>query len=268
MNSLSLALDPTRLLTAAGLEPDLWQQDLLLQPWDRALLNVTRQGGKSTTVAAVALHTALFQTEALVLILAPSRRQSKEVLRKAWALYRGAGRPVRVDNRSELRVRFDNGSRILALPGTEKTVRGFSAVDLIVADEAARVDDDLYASVRPMLAVSNGRLVGMSTPWGKRGWFYEAWTSSQEWRRVKVTGPKCTRLSEEFLQQEKQEIGSWMYRQEYLCEFVDPVEQMFKTSEIEGAFDENVEPLFGRATELEASTKPDPVDTEINQLKL
>lgn len=268
MNTLATAFEPTRLLTAAGLEPDDWQRELLLEPWDRALLNVTRQGGKSTTVAAVALHAALYRPETLVLILAPARRQSKELLRKAWSLYRSAGRPVPVDNRSELRVRFDNGSRVIALPGSEQTVRGYSAVDLIVADEAARVPDELYATVRPMLAVSNGRLVGMSTPWGKRGWFYEAWRSDQDWHRVKVTGPDCPRLSEEFLRQERREIGRWMYRQEYLCEFVDPVGQMFRTSEIEQAFSADVEPLFGGEEEQAAAPAADPVDTDIDPLEV
>jgi hypothetical protein len=269
MSTLATAFDPTRLLTAAGLKPEKWQRDLLMQPWDRALLNVTRQGGKSTTVAAVALHTALYRTNILVLILAPARRQSKEVLRKGLRLYRSAGRPVSIDNRSELRVRFSNGSRMIALPGTEKTVRGFSDVDLIVADEAARVDEELYATVRPMLAVSEGRLIGMSTPFGKRGWFYEAWTDeAQDWHRVKVTGPECPRLSEDFLEREKREIGRWMYRQEYLCEFVDPVGQMFKTSEIDAAFDSDIEPLFSNGRERGGTTSRDPVNTDIDPLEI
>jgi hypothetical protein len=269
MNTLATALDPTRLLTAAGLEPDPWQRDLLLKPWDRALLNITRQGGKSTTVAAEALHTVLYREDALVLILAPARRQSKELLTKVWGLYRDVGRPVRVDNRSELRVRFDNGSRIIALPGTEKTVRGFSAVDLIIADEAARVDDDLYSAVRPMLAVSDGRLIGLSTPWGKRGWFYEAWIDdSQDWHRVEVTGPECPRLGDDFLEQEKREIGRWMYRQEYLCEFVDPVGQMFRTSEIDRAFDEDVDPLFEQDDPEAPVGTGAAIDSEIEALDL
>jgi hypothetical protein len=189
------------------------------------------------------------------------------VLSNVWSLSPDAARPVRVESRSELRVRFDNGSRLIALPGTEKTVRGFSAVDLIVADEAARVSDELYEAIRPMLAVSEGRLVGLTTPHGKRGWFYEAWTSEQEWHRVKVTGPECPRLSEEFLRQEKREIGRWMYRQEYLCEFVDPVNQMFRTSEIEEAFTSDVEPLFGGDETQEAPENPDPVDAGIETIQ-
>lgn len=267
--SIATALDPTRLFTAAGLQPDPWQKELLLEPWDRALLNITRQGGKSLSVAALALHTALYHEDALVLILAPARRQSKETLLKAWKLYRAAGRPVRIDNRSELRARFENGSRMVALPGSEKTIRGFSDVDLIVADEAARVPDELYESVRPMLGVSDGRLVGMSTPWGKRGWFYEAWTDpEQDWHRVKHTAEDCPRLSTEFLEQEKREIGRWMYRQEYLCEFVDPVNQMFGTQEIEEAFSADVEPLFGASEQQEAARSGDPVDTDIEPLSV
>ncbi len=267
MDTLAPALDPTRLLTAAGLEPDPWQRDLLLEPWNRALLLCSRQSGKSTATAALALHTALYRSDALVLILAPSRRQSKELLAKVWELYRSAGRPVDVDNRSELRVRFENGSRLMALPGTEKTIRGFSAVDMIVADEAARVDDELYSAVRPMLAVSNGRLVALSTPHGKQGWFYESWDDEgQDWHRVKVTAEDCPRLSDEFLRQEKQEIGRWMYRQEYMCEFVDPMSQMFKTSEIEEAYSEDVQPLFGGEEEQPADTTPDPIDPDIDTL--
>jgi len=242
---ISAALDPTRLLTAAGLEPDPWQRELLMEPWNRALLNVTRQGGKSTTVAAVALHTALYRSEALVIVLAPARRQSKEVLLKAWSLYRSAGRPVAVDNRSELRVRFENGSRLVALPGSEKTVRGFSDVDLIIADEAARVPGELYRTVRPMLAVSGGRLIGMSTPWGRRGWFYEAWTDpEQQWHRVEVTAPECPRLTEEFLQQERREMPESWFRSEYLCEFTDTVDSVFSMTDVD-AMESDVAPLFG-----------------------
>jgi hypothetical protein len=263
MDTLAPALDPTRLFTAADLEPDDWQEELLLEPWSRAILLCARQTGKSTTTAALALHTALYRTDALVLILAPSRRQSKELLQKVWGLYRDVGRPVDVDNRSELRVRFDNGSRLMALPGTEKTIRGFSAVDLIVADEAAAVDDELYEAVRPMLAVSNGRLVALSTPRGKRGWFYEAWTSEeQDWYRVKQTGPDCDRLSEDFLRQERAELGAWQYRQEYLCQFVDTEDQFFRTDDIQRAAGHDFPPLFDEETLTEDTPVRsfDPID--------
>ena len=244
MTDLAAALDPCRLFALADVEPDPWQRDVLLESWDRALLNVTRQGGKSLTVAALALHTALYRPESLVLVLAPARRQSKETLQKAWTLYRAGGRPVPVDNRSELRARFDNGSRIVALPGSEKTVRGFSAVDLIIADEAARVPGELYRTVRPMLAVSGGRLVALSTPWGRRGWFFEAWTDpEQAWKRVEVTADDCPRITEAFLEQERREMPDSWFRSEYLCEFTDTVDSAFSMEDVDG-MESSVPALF------------------------
>ena len=81
---------------------------------------------------------------------------------------------------TKLAVRFANGNRFIARPGSEKSARSFSAVTLLLEDEASRVLDDLYNSVRPMLAVSNGRHVIMSTPFGKRGHFHKIWTEERD----------------------------------------------------------------------------------------
>src|ERR1700688_2334143 len=81
---------------------------------------------------------------------------------------------------SSLRIELGNGSRIIALPGLENTIRGFAGVKLLVIDEASRVADDLYRAVRPMLAVSNGRMICLTTPWGKRGFFHDVWTGGGE----------------------------------------------------------------------------------------
>ena len=54
-------------------------------------------------------------------------------------------------------------------------MRGYAAADLVIIDEAARVEDDLISAFRPMLATSNGRLIALTTPAGKRGWFFDAW---------------------------------------------------------------------------------------------
>ena len=117
----------------------------------------------------------------------------------------------RADRRSPRSPRsassFKNGSRIVALPGTEETVRGFSGVRLLVVDEAARVDDPLYFSIRPMLAVSGGRMVCLTTPFGKRGFFYEEWTGDGPWDRIKVTARECPRISEKFLEEERASRG-------------------------------------------------------------
>src|ERR1035437_11088243 len=87
-----------------------------------------------------------------------------------------------------------NGSRIVGLPGTEPTIRGFSAVSLLLVDEASRVSDEAYLAVRPALATSDGALWLMSTPWGKRGFFYEAGTNGgPEWERILAPATECAR---------------------------------------------------------------------------
>ncbi|HSH81232.1 MAG TPA: terminase family protein, partial [Herpetosiphonaceae bacterium] len=172
---LAMALDPVVLAEQAGLQPDKWQRDVLRSHAPRQLLNCSRQSGKSTTTALLTLHTALYEAGSLSLVLSPGERQSMEFLRKVLGMYRTLGRPIPADAENKLELELSNGSRIVALPGVEGTIRGYSGVRLLVVDEASRVADTLMAAVRPMLAVSGGRLVALSTPWGTRGWWYQAW---------------------------------------------------------------------------------------------
>ena len=242
---LATALDPALLMQRCELDPDAWQRDLLRSDAKRLLLLCSRQAGKSTVTAVMALHQALYRAPALVLLLSPSQRQSQELFRKVTDAYLTLGRPVDADATSALRLELANGSRIVALPGTEATVRGYSGVDLLVIDEAARVDDSLYYSVRPMLAVSGGRLVALSTPFGRRGWFHDTWKEGEGWERVKVTADQCPRITSAFLAEERAALGDWWYRQEYGCEFVETVDQVFSYDLVMSSVSSEVKPLFG-----------------------
>jgi hypothetical protein len=135
------------------------------------LLLCARQTGKSTVSNLTALWTAIYEAPALVLLVSPSQRQSAELFRGLMMLHGKLKGAPEVTMESVLRAQFTNGSRIVALPGTEKTIRGFARADLIVIDEAARCEDELLAAVRPMLATTEGggRLIALSTPAGKRG---------------------------------------------------------------------------------------------------
>jgi hypothetical protein len=238
---LTFALDPVRLAVAMGLDPDPWQVEFLRNPSKRILLNCSRQSGKSTITALLAAHTALYRPDSLVLLLSPTQRQSHELFRKAQDAYRSIPTAIPVVQESALRLELSNGSRIVSLPGKETTVRGFSGVVLLAVDEAARVPDDLYYAIRPMLAVSQGRLVALSTPFGTRGWWYEAWRSPEAWERYEVPAARCPRISPEFLAEERRTIGEWWFAQEYGCEFIDAETQPFSREDIERAFEEEVE---------------------------
>ena len=156
------------------------------------------------------------------------------------------GDPVPTKEESSLRLELENGSRIISLPGKEETIRGYSGVRLLVVDEAARVDDALYYSVRPMLAVSGGRLVALSTPFGTRGWFHQEWTQGGDgWQWVKITAHDCPRISAAFLEEERRSLGEWWFRQEYECQFVETTDQVFTYDEVMTAITPEVKPLFG-----------------------
>lgn len=232
---IAAALDPVVFARSAGLDSDQWQADVLRSSAKRMLLNCSRQSGKSTTTAAIGLHEAIYQPESLVLLLSPSLRQSAELFRKVADLYTATGATVPPRAESALRLELENGSRVISLPGTEATVRGFSAVDILVIDEASRVEDPLYFSVLPMLAVSAGRLIALSTPWGKRGWWSDAWHSEHDWQRVEVPATECPRISPEQLAEYREAMGDWWFRQEFMCEFLDAETQAFSTADIERA---------------------------------
>jgi hypothetical protein len=238
---LLMALDPVEMAYAMNLDPDPWQVQLLRSIAPRVLLNCSRQAGKSTMAAALAVHAALYETSSLVLLLSPSLRQSQELFKKALACYRAAGGPVPSKTESALRLELENGSRIVSLPGKQDTVRGFSGVRLLVVDEAARVPGDLYFAVRPMLAVSGGRLLALSTPFGTRGWWYEAWRSEELWERYEVPASECPRITREFLEEERRAMGEWWFAQEYECQFLDAETQPFGRADIDRAFEEEVE---------------------------
>jgi hypothetical protein len=246
---LARALDPAQLAIATGITPDPWQRDLLRSRAKQMLLLCCRQAGKTRTSALLAVDEAAHRPPALVLILAPALRQSQESFRKVLQTLNALGSAAPpIVRETALGLEMTNGSRIVCLPGKEATVRGYSSVALLIVDEAARVDDGLYQAVRPMLAVSGGRILLLSTPFGKRGFFHEEYTNGgPDWTRVTVTAHQVPRIDPAWLEAERARIGDWWYRQEYLCEFVETDDQVFGYDLITRAISPDVTPLFGSA---------------------
>jgi len=228
-----------------GFAPDPWQASVM-KSRGNVLLNCSRQSGKSTTTSVIGLHTALYRPGALVLLVSPSLRQSRELFAKLTGFLRRLEPRPRLVEDNHLSLTLENGSRVVALPGSPDTIRGFSAPALVIEDEAAFVDDGLYRAVRPMLAVSNGRLLLMSTPFGRRGHFYEAWhEASDQWQKIQVKATDCPRIPKAFLDQERVALGDFWFDQEYGCEFKDTADQFFSSALIERCLSDDVKPLFG-----------------------
>jgi hypothetical protein len=251
--------------------PDRWQTEVLRSRQAQILLLCSRQVGKTSVAAALALRTALLEAPALVLVLTPSERQSSEFMRRIKELHEALRQPQSLagpvqplqekrlteadkdqlffhlpakTRDSSLQLHLDNGSRIIGLPASEGKVRVYSSVALLLIDEASRVDDALYRAMRPMLAVSRGRLLALSTPFGKRGWFHDAWQGAGTWERVKITAEQCPRIPAAFLAEERQALGERWFRQEYLCSFEDTIDAVFAYADIQAALSDQVQPLF------------------------
>src|SRR5437868_276554 len=121
---LAHALDPVAFVQdRLKFEPDPWQASLLRSraPW--ILLNCCRQSGKSTTTAAVALHTAIYDP-GLILLVSPSLRQSKELFAKVTGFLKDL-EPAEVleeDNKSSCTL-ANGAARRLAARGPRHAAR-------------------------------------------------------------------------------------------------------------------------------------------------
>jgi hypothetical protein len=240
---LARAFDPVLMARDAGIWPDDWQGKLLREEPRRALLLCSRQSGKTTVAGLMGLHRALYNSGSLVLIVSPSQRQSGEIFRTVIGFYHKLVGAPELAAESALRAEFKNSSRIVALPGNEKTIRGYSGANLIILDEASRIEDELVGGISPMLATTNGSLIALTTPAGKRGWFYDQWTGADDWTRVRVNAAQCPRISKEFLEEERRRLGPSVFSQEYDLEFIDSSDSMWSVDSI---VLEDFPTLFGR----------------------
>ncbi len=246
----AIAADPALLMQVIGKPADEWQSRLLRARHPRLMLNCSRQAGKSTVTACIALLEAVQHYPALVLVICPALRQSKEFLLNVSHFAKRI--KAKITQESTTHIEFGNGSRILALPSEEETIRGLSAVSLLILDEAARIPDDLYNSVKPMLAVSNGRIAVLSTPYGKRGFFHKEWTTGSDWERVQVTAEQCPRITKDFLDKERRDLGAIFFQQEYMCQFAELTNAVFSFDDVQAAMSHEVKALFGSTMESDA----------------
>ena len=245
---------------------DPWQEGFLRSEKRRILINTFRQSGKSSMTAAVALHQAVYVEESLVLILAPALRQALEFFQKVSDGYRrlhGEGLSVPAASDRKLGIRLKNGSRIECLPGGEKTIRGFSAPDLIIVDEASRIDDALFTAILPMLTASRegGRLLMLSTPFGKRGVFWRLWdgsgaegigsSASFTWEGVQVPVTDVPRISEAAIEEARNTLLDWEFRQEMLTEFADNAASVFSITDLHASVTDEFQSLtFSHTSEV------------------
>lgn len=238
-------------MSQAKLPPDPWQGKFIGNIHPRMMLLCARQSGKSTACGALVAQSMIVECPCFVLVLAQNEKMSKEFLAtKVRPILVAAGAKILGDNKTS--IVLENGSRVIGEAASEKGVRGYSGVNLLMIDEASRIPDELYFACRPMLSTSRGRLIAASTPFGKQGWFFNEWLRGEDqesgikWHRERVTGDMCPRHTKEFLETERLILGERWYDQEYGCKFTDPIGAVFSEEDIRAAFRRDLAPLRPR----------------------
>ncbi len=228
-------LDPAGLFDDVVGPADPWQRKALRSDSKRQLYLASRQSGKSSVAAIKSLHTAMYTPRSLVLLVSPSLPQSQEIFRKCLTAYRDLGRPEGVASESALRLELGNGSRIISLPGSERTNVGYSA-DLLVIDEAARTPSELVEGMLPTVAVTGGSIIALTTPAGSRGWFFELWSQpsvEDVWERFEIGADACPRITDDIIEEARTTRGERHVRQEYFCDFLADTESFFNPQDLE-----------------------------------
>ena len=204
-----------------GFTPDPRQAEFLDLAHGRIALCTSRQSGKTQAAAAKGLHAALTFPGTLYLLFGPVARQSGNLLQRIRTFCNLLGLLTKSDPDHDNSVVLPNGSRFVALPGVPDNVRGFAAVQAVIIDEAAFVDDRIYPAVSPMLAVSNGSLWALSTPNGQTNVFYDLCnTPANGWAVLRSPAVECPRITADFLAAERALHGENLFAQEYECAFV------------------------------------------------
>lgn len=219
LRDLAYQIDPVIWVREVlGVEPASWQANFLRAPLGASILALTaRQVGKTTTAAWAIAHAMIFAPGSLSVVACPAQRQGGEAVRRAREILVMAGAKLKSDNVYGLEL--ENGSRVLALPSSDDSIRGLTVDGWIIADEAARVADEVIDAVRPMRARQpNARLAMLSTAWSRTDQFWTAWESDDpSWMRLKVTADSAVMpYKEGFLEQERRVRGDDYYKREYL----------------------------------------------------
>jgi hypothetical protein len=210
---------------------DEWQKKVL-EADGNICLRAGRQVGKSTVISIKAAEYAINNRNKTILIIASVERQAYLLFEKTMdyiftnypkMIKKGKERPTKH------RISLNNGSEIYSLPTglMGHGIRGYT-IDMLIADEAAFIPDDVWTSVTPMLAITKGKIILLSTPCGKSGYFYNCF-NNDSFLKFHISSEECPRKNQKFLDEEKKRMSKWQYAQEYLGEFIDELRQFFPT---------------------------------------
>ena len=208
---------------------DNWQEQVLATK-SNLVLRSGRQVGKSTIIGLKAAKYALLNSNKLIMVISKTERQAGLLFTKILAnivnidktqIKKGKDRPTKQ------RIRLKNNSTIHCLPAgdTGYGIMGFT-IDLLIADEAAFIPEEVWNSIIPALAVTHGCIWLLSTPFIKKGYYYECF-NDPTFTSFHQSSEECPRRDDIFLAHKKSILTKAQYAQMYLGMFVDELMQFF-----------------------------------------
>lgn len=223
-------IDPVAFfIFVTGLEPDDYQKKFLRCEDKKMALRWARQSGKSTCVAAKVVWWAFTNPNEEILIIAAYEKQARHLWLKIREYCQNEHIKSHVET-TQTQAKFSNGSVIYCFPaGQGKSSAGYSPTKLIL-EEAAFIADEVWEQLEPSLAVTKGLLIFLGTPFGKQGFFYEAFREDSGFTTFHVKANQCPRYSPEDLKKLKETKSEFEWYTMYEAEFVDQAENAIPIS--------------------------------------
>jgi len=235
-------------------KPYPYQQRLLNDKSKRIVACMGRQTGKTTTIAAKAIHYAYTHPNTTTLIVSPSLRQSMIMFEKIQnQIQQNPLLAKSTTRKTRTIIQLTNKSQIIALPCSENLLRGYTA-QLAICDEAAFIPENTITQIIfPMLSTTNGTAIFLSTPWGKDHFFYKAFMNPA-YSVHKIKSNQCPLITPQFLEEMRQNMTHEAYQMEYEAEFTEAATCYFPQDLIrkciELAQKQNLEPYTNLQQEI------------------
>ena len=133
---------------------------------------------------------------------------------------------------ANMQIDLPNGGSIAVRSADNpQRLRG-EGLDFLVMDEAAFVKPEVWQEVlRPTLTERKGSALFISTPIGRNNWFYDLWEVAEDaenWERFRFSTTDNPMIDPEEVEAARKEVGSIVFAQEYLAEFVDAGQGMLR----------------------------------------
>ncbi|MGP3702824.1 MAG: terminase large subunit domain-containing protein [Candidatus Bathyarchaeota archaeon] len=231
-----------------GFKPTFYQEKLLNDKSKRICVIMSRQAGKTSTLAVKAIWFVVTHPKTLTLIVSPSLRQSMIMMDRLQVFLHRIPRQLQKHMIAKMQrtvVRFKNDSQIVALPNSPNLLRGYTA-HMVIADEAAFFREDevvFYNVLYPMLSTTDGYLIVSSTPWSIDSVFYKMFQDPGfskhvvTWRDVVKAGL----IKKEFIEEMRRVLPLERFEREFEARFTEDSDSYLPRSLITQCIDAELE---------------------------